>query len=341
MISAGLCAAVCALSREYGWIAVVAGVIALRWRRQPVKQLILFAATATTAALPWYLRNWAITGNPVYSLSVDGFAVNAVHVAILQQYQELLGLHRWTPSTWLNLAWFLVLFATFQVLGGIAGGIIRFRREGYLLVIALLLFLVWLQSVGYTSGGPAISTRVLSPAMVVLSVAAAGFLEALTRSARWSTALVAALIVCQLWTASHGVFYPADVSTVSLSEWPQKAFRTIAPDAEFLITDRLMTMLPAGTRILSDNANLHAALIDKSVQVVPVWSPEVRFLFAASPDDAERQLRALNIGAIAYYPRSLNTRYLVSASPFYSALTRGKWRIRAQAGSLYLLLPPQ
>ena len=45
--------------------------------------------------------------------------------------------------------------------------------------------------------------------------------------------------------------------------------------------------------MLTDNAYLHAALIDKGIEVVPVWSPEVRFLFTASADEADRQLRAL------------------------------------------------
>ena len=91
--------------------------------------------------------------------------------------------------------------------------------------------------------------------------------------------------------------------------------------------------------MLSDSAHLHAALIDKGIEVVPVWSPEVRFLFTLPPEEAERQLRALHIGNVAYYPRSLNTRYLVSASRFYAALPQ-RWRIRAQVpGTLYILVP--
>src|SRR5439155_20848170 len=37
IVSAGFAASLCALSREYGWIAVVAGAIALLWRRHPLK----------------------------------------------------------------------------------------------------------------------------------------------------------------------------------------------------------------------------------------------------------------------------------------------------------------
>ena len=74
MVSAGLAAALCALSREYGWIALVAGVIALLWRRPPLKQVFIFAGVAMAVAAPWYARNWALTGNPFYSLSFRQFS---------------------------------------------------------------------------------------------------------------------------------------------------------------------------------------------------------------------------------------------------------------------------
>ncbi len=339
MVSAGLAAALCALSREYGWIALVAGIIALLWRRQALKQILIFAATATAVAAPWYARNWALTGNPFYSLSFGNFPVNPIHVGILQQYNALLGLGRWTGATWAGLVSFMLVFATLQVLAGIPGGFTRFRQNGYLIVIALVLSAVWLQSVGYTSGGVSISTRVLSPAMVVLSITAAGLLEALTRRARWHTPILAIILLFQAWTAAHGVLYPKNPSELSLDQWSQNIFRPVPENSEFQLSDQLTKYLPPGSRVLSDSAHLHAALIDKGIEVVPVWSPEVRFIFSLPPEEAERQLRALHIENLAYYPRSLNTRYLLSASPFYAALPQ-RWRIRAQVpGSIYLLAP--
>ena len=50
MVSAGLAASLCALSREYGWIALIAGGVALLWRRQSLKQIVIFAAVATAVA---------------------------------------------------------------------------------------------------------------------------------------------------------------------------------------------------------------------------------------------------------------------------------------------------
>ncbi len=65
----------------------------------------------------------------------------------------------------------------------------------------------------------------------------------------------------------------------------------------------------------------------------------MRFIFSVPPEEAERRLHALGIDSVGYYPRSLNTRYLIAASPFYAALPQ-RWRIQAQVpGTLYILTP--
>src|SRR5205814_4677657 len=108
---------------------------------------------ATAAAGPWYARNWILTGNPFYSLRFGGFRVNPVHDAILHYYSASLGVLHWSVANWMSVLYVLLLFATFQLLAGIPGGFRRFRENGYLIVIALLLMAVWIQSVGFTSGG--------------------------------------------------------------------------------------------------------------------------------------------------------------------------------------------
>jgi hypothetical protein len=339
MVSGGLAAGLCALSREYGWIALIAGVIGLLWRRQPPRQLAVFAAAAIAAAAPWYVRNWVLSGNPFYSLSFGSFAVNPIHAGILQHYQALFGMQTWTADTWMSLLWFLLLFAPLQVLAGIPGGFTRFRKHGYLIVIALMLSAVWIQSAGYTSGGISGSTRVLSPVVLVLSITGAGLLDPLTRRARWGTVVAITIVLCQVLTSAHGVLYPNNPLGLSLSQWPRSAFRRVPPGTEFQISDQLTRYLPAGSRVLSDSAYLHAALTGKGIEVVPVWSPEVRFIYSVPPEEAERRLRSLGIGSVVYYPSSLNTEYLVSASPLYTSLPQ-RWRVLAQIPNvLYILIP--
>jgi 4-amino-4-deoxy-L-arabinose transferase-like glycosyltransferase len=339
MVPAGLAAALCALSREYGWIALVAGAITLLWRRQPRRQIFVFAAVATAAAAPWYVRNWVLAGNPFYSLRFGPFAVNPIHDGILQYYKTVVGVNQWTSDTCASLFWYLLLFAALQILAGIPGGFTGFRQRGYLIVIALLLAAVWIQSAGYTSAGIETSTRVLSPALVVLSITGAGLLEPLTRRARWQMAVLAAIILLQIWTVAQGSVYPYSPFDLRPGQWPQVAFRPVPKPTEFQISDQLAGILPAGSRVLSDNAYLHAALSGKGIEVVPVWSPEVRFIFSSSPEESERQLRSLRIETVAYYPRSLNTSYLASSSPFYASLPR-RWRILARAPGLLDILHP-
>jgi hypothetical protein len=90
IVAAGLAAAVCALSREYGWIAVAGGLVTLIWQRRPIRQMAIFAITSIAAAGPWYVRNWGVTGNPFYSLKFFGFAVNPVHGAICASTRQSL-----------------------------------------------------------------------------------------------------------------------------------------------------------------------------------------------------------------------------------------------------------
>jgi hypothetical protein len=333
---AGLAAGLCALSREYGWVALVCGLVMLVWRKHSRTQILVFASIAIATAAPWYIRNWIVTGNPVYSLSLGGFTVNPIHVAILEQYKRVLGFAKWDGTTWSNLTWLLLTYATFQILVGIPAGLVRFRQRGYLLVTAALLSAVWIQSVGYTSGGVVISTRVLSPMMVVLSITAAGLLA---DKERWYPMIALAIIAGQFWTAAHGALYPLNPADVPVGEWAQRAFHEVAPETEFQIRDRLLATLQPGSRILTDSAFLHAALEGKGIDVVPVWSPEVRFIFTESPEESERRLKELRIDRVAYYARSLNTVYLASASPFYAALPH-RWHPRAQMpGSIYIVGP--
>jgi hypothetical protein len=339
MVSAGLAAGLSALSREYGWIALPVGIIALLWTRQRLKHVLVFAVVATAAALPWYVRTWMLTGNPFYPLSFANFAVNPVYNGILEHYRGRLSVQNWTIRDWTYIFEFLVLWAPLQVLTGIAGGIQQFRQRGYLLVIAGLIATVWLQSASYTSGGIEASTRVLSPALVVLSILGAGLLTAWTASAAVQKLVVVTVVVCQMWTAVHAALYPRDPLTVALREWRSDAFQPTSQPIEFEVRDQLVRLLPAGTRVLSDNAYLHAALIDKGIEVVPVWSPEVRFLFSSTPEEAQRRLQALGIASVAYYPESLNTSYLVSASPFYASLPE-KWHVLTEVpGFLKVFVP--
>jgi hypothetical protein len=79
--------------------------------------------------------------------------------------------------------------------------------------------------------------------------------------------------------------------------------------------------LPPGTRILTENAYTHRALTvaGANYDLVPIWSPEVSFLFdpGADPKGLRRALLARNITALFVYPNSPNTAFCVANSAFY------------------------
>jgi hypothetical protein len=341
MLRAGAAAALCALSREYGWIALVAGAVMLLWRRSPARRALVFASAAAVLAAPWYLRNLSLTGNPFYSIRFFGLPVNPVHDAIMQSYSAVYGVAHWKAENWLALAGGLAALAALPVLAGICGACRDLRRRGYWLVVVVLLFAVWLQSAGYTSGGLVTSMRVLSPLMVVLALLAAPVLDSLANRLHRPGALVALVALSAAWTALLGAAYPAEILLRPVGNWSGAVFAPLPPPAEMQIADRVSRTLPPGTRILSENAFLHAALEGQGTDVVPVWSPEVSFLFTASPQEAERRLAALHIGVVAVYPHSLNTAWLVRSSPFFAALP-ARSRPLLQAGDdIYFLAPNQ
>jgi hypothetical protein len=258
----------------------------------------------------------------------------------MQHYKAVLGVGQWGAGTWTSLVGLLLLFATLQVLAGIPGGLMRFRQNGYLAATALLPAAVWLQSAGYTSAGIETSTRVLSPALVVLSITAAGLLASWTSRASRFMAVAAVIVAIQVWTAAGGMVYPNDPLSLPVAQWPRAALQGTPEPAEFQIGEQLAPKFPAGYRLLSDNAYLHAALAGKGIEVVPVWSPEVSFLFHASAEESERRLVALRIVSVAYYPQSLNSGYLAFASPFYASLTR-RWRVWMEIPNFMYVLVPQ
>jgi hypothetical protein len=289
-------------------MAVVAGVVLLRWRRFPGRAMAIFAAVAVAVAGPWYVWEWARTGNPFYSLSVGPFAVNPIHDGIMRYYRTVL-----RPDD--AVVPLLLMFAPLQILAGIPGMFPRFRERGYLAVAAAIAVIAWLQAVGYTSGGLLPSLRVLTPAVAALSVAAAGVLI------RWRAAAVVATAAALCWTLATGSVYPEPFSV-----WPERAFKSPLPNTEYQIAGPLAEGTSKGARILSDSAFLYSAMADKGVEVVPVWSPEVRFLFGSPAEEADRRLRELGIETVVFYPTSLNAGYLTRASAFYAELPR-RWHV--------------
>jgi len=146
--------------------------------------------------------------------------------------------------------------------------------------------------------------------------------------------------------------FPAPLSLPVLV-WPQAALHR-EPNAplpargEELLPQLLPDKLPPGpgTRILAENPYAYAALFGSGYDVVPVWSPEVAFLFdpGVSAPQAHQRLWALGIRAVIYNPLSLNTDYERRAAPFFKDGPAG-WKplceLKDTSTIVYELLPPE
>ncbi|MBT3378842.1 MAG: hypothetical protein HN742_24740 [Lentisphaerae bacterium] len=337
MVMAGLSAALGCLSREYGGALVVCGVFACFLKRQSWQDIFLFTMAALLPSAPWYIRNWAVAGNPFYSNPVGRlFTVNMVHTQILEQYVEEFGFtdtgSRLLPEL-LRIA--LVMFPVQLLLG--VGGVLHGRRRlaalgGSCLVVGWL----WLYSVGRTSGGLFYSCRVLSPVLALLSVAA-GIALAEGKRGRFQSSLRAATVVLCVLGCCQSSIMPGSIWRDPVGSWSELAFGPVLHPAENAAS--YCESLPKGSRILSGNAYFHAALVETELDVVPVWSPEVAFLFDPQLDAAEaaERLRVLGIDYVLFDPGAVNNIYLERYAFFRAYLRAANPLFSVPGGILFEL----
>jgi hypothetical protein len=356
---------VAGLAREYGPALAACGALVLLWRRAGWRAFFVFGGVVALVLAPWHLRNWLRGGNPLYGHALGVFPVNLTADALMKKYHALFGLQNYNAETWWAVLKQFLAEAWWAVLAGIPAAVWLARRAGWLAAGALVAFGLWLASVGYTSGGPGYAMRVLSPALVLLAVAAAAGLERLLRgpARRWLVA--GAVFSTVLYAAFQAAVFPLTPAQLGQEknperlDWAKYRAATSAPwqagmAEQVLLSPDLPKILPPGTRILTENAYAHAILANagRDYDLVPIWSPEVAFLFdrTLSATEQRRRLGALKITALLLYPRSPNTKFLVESSPFYTdgvrELEPGKmsvgWPILAQVGNVFVIcaIPP-
>ena len=144
---------------------------------------------AAACGAPWYVRNWIITGNPLYGLGAlnRGLPTNPIHAGLHEMYRERFGLHTISFAGWAHVALRLVIGATVVLALG-SPGLRRAGRNGLAFGISIVVALMlWLGSIPYTIAGIDMSMRVLTPAWAALAIAAGAMAPAIFGpSARWS-----------------------------------------------------------------------------------------------------------------------------------------------------------
>jgi hypothetical protein len=246
---------------------------------------------ALPLAFLWPLRVWLLTGNPFYSLALGPlFPVNSIFNAWFASFR--------TPQAGLDvlaLGRHLVLWALPACLGLTALLVLlqqRLREARLVAVFVGLSLALGGISMAYTAGGLFYSLRVLSPALALLAVMASyGFQAVILKvpAGRYVSLGLALLLVEAL---PKTLVLPENPYQTPVPDWPQAAAKfTRSIQAEEQALRAKLKPLPGKRRILTDNAGLPRVLADLGTEVVPLWSPEVAWLFDSTLQPKDIALR--------------------------------------------------
>ncbi|MBI1373726.1 MAG: hypothetical protein GC159_13450 [Phycisphaera sp.] len=321
ILLAGFAAAAGALAREYGWVMLIIAIVVALMHGYTRRQVLALIAVTVALAAPWYLRTWAITGNPVYSIDVASlFPINPVHDQLVKaqhaQNPDVLEQAKACVTLAMQNAGLLALLGAAAVLLAV-----RVRRFRSLLVAMALIAVIWMLSVPYTYYIN-YSLRVLSPVMgaaaILIVCVACRHRE---RSGRAWNGLAATVITAALTFGLLNVaIYPQSPTIVAPSDWPQYAsLPTLSwgpnvrnPPGVDELRETLRTQhVDTRMKLLTTNAYTHALLTDDGYDVVPLWAPQVRFLYEGDHADATidahiQRLTALGIRLVIYAPDTVD-----------------------------------
>jgi hypothetical protein len=147
---AGVAAGCGTLSREYGLAFLLFGGGVLLAGRD-IRGTGWFVATAGIIAVPWYLRNWVVTGNPLFPHTLDGlFPTNLRYAEIMHSISAYwkLGANHSHPAV---LAQLLAVLAGGVLLVGAAGAGLAGRKALPVVSAITLASVLWLWSLPLTA----------------------------------------------------------------------------------------------------------------------------------------------------------------------------------------------
>lgn len=305
IVAAGLAAALAALAREYGLALPVFGLALCAARRLSGRAISLFCLVVVLTTLPWYARNWFRTGNPLFDLAVGGlFPVNEVHAWLNTCYQREFGWSHLPPEA----ASLVLVNAAAGLLGLAAGALLYFRNARSLLAAAGLVTAIWIVSVGYTAAGFIYSLRVLSPALVLGAVLGGAALARWIPGRRHLAGIVAGLTLFAGDAALRTLTLPANVHRLPPDRWLAVGRAVHDYHARPIYAE--LARIAGRKRMLVLGPN--ALLTRHGARTVPLWSPEVRFVFDASlaPAEIARRLRVAGIGFVLLNTGAVNECFL-------------------------------
>ncbi len=311
ILFAALAASLGALSREYGLIVPLLGCGLCLARRLLPRTTVTFMAMTAVGVLPWYARNWIVTGNPLFNFALgDIFPVNEVHRWLSESYGAEHGLGKFPPEA----ARLIVTNCCAALIGLFAGICLLFRQGGALLLVAAIASVLWLASIRHTAAGFLYSLRVLNPALVMGSILGGAALAKLIPGTRSLKGATFGLCIFASDAALRTLTLPGNAYRIPPTEW-LSAGRAVHDYHQRPIYDELVRV--AGNMrmlVLGPNAQLSI----RGAQTLPLWSPEVRFLFdpQLSPAEMGQRLGNANVGFVVLNTGSINESFLRRSALF-------------------------
>lgn len=284
MIWAGLAAGTGALAREYALALIPLGLLALAWWHRPRRDWVRFTVTAIVIALPWYMRNWVKTGNPLYCLKIGNlFPTNPVYMDWLRRVAEVYRIGAHPAETIPTLGLLLGLMAGGALGLGLVFGFVRLRSHGPWLAALVAFAALWLWSIAYTAGGHNYTLRVLSPA-VALGTVMGGIGLARVAAGQRAWFLAAVLSVLAVDAGERSLYLPSN----SRPNWWRQDFLAWRQFEDVVAikyaSPSWTAVADAADRrsILVTNVASFRVLSDVGAHPITIYSPAVRFLFDAS-----------------------------------------------------------
>ncbi len=332
---AAVAAGVGALAREYGLAFAPLGLAVMLARRHSKNDLAWFIAVIIFIAAPWYLRNWIVTGNPIYPLRLGGLLPgNALHDETMRFIADFWGL-RTSPVSSAFLFHALSVLAGVLVIAGLIGAWKAGRNGRPVIGGIALITALWLWSIPYTGGGWIYSARVLSPALALLAVLAGGL----------GKLPVAGRVVCaafflggavdasrRSWLLPENPLAPA--LSFSFEAWRVNPARHFSAQAKR--TWDILVPAAAGQGIVVDHASNHAFITTRGGRAVPLFSPLLAPTFSpyAEVEATLRYLRDAKIRFIGFYLSERSTTQGIAQNhPFWTAFL-SSYRPNASVGTL-------
>jgi len=342
VIAAALFAALGAQAREYGPALALPGLLLLlsgtNSRRLAWKYLLLVAAFAS----PWYLRNWDVTGNPLFPHALPGgLPTNKVVVAVLRYYGEFLSPSNFTMTQWLAIGYDIACGAMLALIGlpYMIGNVRSFFP--YLVPVALITAL-WFWSIGQTSGGVQYSMRVLVPAIVILAIAGGAACSRLVgawQRHRFPQAIAVFILIFAGYGLLTALAYPLTPDKIADSIFSTKTELPEFTTAHAELVAQIKGTKTPPTGILMDSSYLAIMLTrETSFRPVMIWNPEVDFIFnpTASGEDVRRRLVRMDIRLVAVSKTSVHNDFLFRTSFYRDGYQ--SWTPLLFAGDSYVLL---